>query len=409
MRRHEDIALGLCVVGLGVLGLGGAVAQGTGQRTTQAHARSSAVPDYQATARLIVNDSVQVKDREGVLITGDASKIPLMEAIAVEVAKKGAFPHIVLDSQAVAKRIMTEATVDYLETPNAMTMAEYKKADVMIFLSPADDPATLAKVPEERVALVRKAGQAVTDVLYSRPIRSVALGNPVMPSAAVARFYGVPQAEIEARFWRAVNTPHAVIEENANRVRQALASGREIRIRTPEGTDLRLKLTSDRGVHVSDGQIHKEPTDKPEQVWLPAGEVYAAPEASSVNGTVVVPLAEYRGIKIRDLKLDFENGKVTRIEAAQNAEALRQALAQSSGDKDIFSFLDIGVNPNSHTIANSNYCTFEMAGMVTIGIGQAPWAPGCTNQSEFAQEFFIPRATLEVDGRMIVREGKIAI
>jgi len=103
------------------------------------------------------------------------------------------------------------------------------------------------------------------------------------------------------------------------------------------------------------------------------------------------------------------NGKVTRIEAAQNAEALKQALAQSSGDKDVFSFVDIGVNPNSRTIGNSDYCTFEMAGMVTIGIGQAPWAPGCTNQSEFGQEFFIPRATLEVDGRPVVREGKIAI
>jgi leucyl aminopeptidase (aminopeptidase T) len=230
-----------------------------------------------------------------------------------------------------------------------------------------------------------------------------------MPSAAIASFYGVPLAEMEAGFWQAVNTPHAVIEENGNRVKQALASGREIRIRTQEGTDLRLKLVNERGVHLSDGQIHKQPVDKPEQVWLPAGEVYTVPDATSVNGTVFVPLADYRGIKIRDLRLTFVNGKVTRIEAAQNAEALKQALAQSSGDKDVFSFVDIGVNPNSRTIGKSNYFTFEMAGMVTIGIGQAPWAPGCTNQSEFGQAFFIPRATLEVDGKPIVTEGKIAI
>lgn len=409
MRTRKHVVWGLCAVGLGVLGLAGAAAQGTSQKATQTPPRQSATPDYQATARQIVHDSVQVKDREGVLIIGDASKIPLMEAIAVEVAKRGAFPHIVLDSQAVTKRIMTEAPLDYLGTPNAMTIAEFKKADVMIALSPVEDPTTLSKVPEERVALVRKASQAVTEVMYSRPLRTVALGNPVMPSAAVARFYGVPLAEMEARFWQAVNTPHAVIEENGNRVKQALASGREIRIRTQEGTDLRLNLVNERGVHLSDGQIHSQPVDKPEQVWLPAGEVYTAPDATSVNGTVFVPLADYRGIKIRDLRLTFVNGKVTRIEAAQNAEALKQALAQSSGDKDVFSFVDIGVNPNSRTIGKSDYCTFEMAGMVTIGIGQAPWAPGCTNQSEFAQEFFIPRATLEVDGRPIVREGKIAI
>jgi aminopeptidase len=409
MRMRKHVALGLSLLGVGVLGLAGAATQGTGQRATQAPARKSTGPDYQVTARQIVQDSVQVKEREGVLITGDASKIPLMEAIAVEVAKQGAFPHMVLESQNVTKRIMTEAPMEYLETPNAMTIAEFKKADVMIALSSNQDPTNLAKVPEERMALVRKAGQAVTDIMYSRPLRTVALGNPTMPSAATARFYGVPLAEMEARFWQAVNTPHAVIEENSQRVKGALASGNEVRIRSQEGTDLRFNLADEKGVHVSDGQIHSQPVERPEQVWLPAGEVYTVPEATSVNGTVFVPLAEYRGIKIRDLRLTFVNGKVTKIEAAQNAEALKQALAQSSGDKDVFSFLDIGVNPNSRMIGNSNYCTFEMAGMVTIGIGQAPWAPGCTNQSEFEQEFFIPRATLEVDGRPIVKDGKIAV
>ena len=148
--------------------------------------------------------------------------------------------------------------------------------------------------------------------------------------------------------------------------------------------------------------------NKPAQVWLPAGEVYTAPDPSSVNGTAVVQLAEYRGIKIKNLRLTFSNGKVTQIDAAQNGEALKEALAKSSGDKDVFSFVDIGVNPNSRTIPNSDYCSFEMNGMVTIGIGQAPWAES-PNQSEFAQEFFIPHATLEVDGKPIVRDGRIAI
>ena len=407
MRTRRYFALGTCVLGLAVAATLGGPPQSAGQKPAPMMTKPSAAPNFQATARMIVNEAVQVKENEGVLITGDATKIPLMEAIAVEVAKKGGFPHLVLESPEVAKRVLTECSPTYLSTPNQMTIAEIKHTNVQISLSSVEDPTYLAKVPEERVALVRKASQAVTEALYSRPMRTVSLGNPMMPSAGIARFYGVPLADMEARFWEAVNTPPATIAENGRKVKEALASGREIHIQTQAGTDLRFKLAG-RKVTLADGQIHNPPVDKPEQVWLPAGEVFTAPDASTVNGTVFVPLAEYRGNKIKDLKLTFQGGKVTKIEAAQNAEVLKEALAKSAGDKDLFSFIDIGVNPNSRMMKSSDYCTYEMGGMVTMGIGQAPWLD-CPNQSDFAQEFFIPRATVEVDGRVIVRDGTIQI
>jgi leucyl aminopeptidase (aminopeptidase T) len=407
-RTGKLVVAAMCILGLGILGSAGTILTGAPpENAGKATAKMTAHPDFQTIARMIVNESVQVKEKEGVLISGDPSKVPLMEAIAVEVAKRGAFPHMVLESPAAQKRILAEAPAQYLSTPNPMALAEIKAIEVFISLSPVQDPANLAKIPEERVVLTRKAAQAISDVMYARPLRTVSLGNPLMPTEAVARFYGVPLAELEARFWEAVQTPHQEIEDRGMRVKSVLESGREVRIRTKAGTDLRLRLAGTK-VGVSDGQIHQTPVNKPEQVWLPAGEVFTAPEVASVNGTVVLASAEYRGIRIKDLRLTFVNGRLTQIEAAQNAEVLKEALAKSSGDKDLFSFVDLGVNPNSRTIKNSSYHTFEMSGMVTIGIGQAPWAES-PNKSEFAQEFFIPNATFEVDGKIIVRDGTLAV
>ncbi len=406
MHRHRSPVLTPVLVIL--VAAVAAVALGAAHTVARAAAGSATTPDYQAIARQMVHDAVAVKDKEAVLILGDKTKIALMEAVAVEVAKAGGYPHMVLDSPEVANRILTEASLSYLESPNKMMLNEVKKLDVLIALSPVDDPATYAKAPEERVALARKSNQAIGDTINSRAIRTVALGNPFMPTAAVARYYGVPLETLEAQFWTSVNAPHAEIEASGNLVRQALAGGRSIRLTTPAGTDLRLALLSDRKILMSDGQIHAVPSGKPEQVWLPAGEVYTAPDAASANGTVVVPMADYRGIKIKNLRLTFTNGRVTHLEAAQNAEALKAALAQSSGDKDLFSFLDIGVNPRSKRIPNSDFAAFPIAGMVTIGIGQAPWAES-PNQSEFGQDFFIPGATLEVDGRSIVKDGKLML
>jgi leucyl aminopeptidase (aminopeptidase T) len=402
MQRKGYLTVGTCLLALAVAASLAAAPQEKKQTGTKA----AAGQDFQAIARQIVHESVQVKEQDGVLITGDATKIRLMEAIAVEVAKAGGFPHMILESPEAAKRILTETPMQYLQNPNKLSLAEVQQANVVINLSAVEDPATFASVPEERVALARKAGQVIADKFYQRPLRALGLGNPLMPTAAIARFYGVPLQDLEKRFWDAVNTPHLVVESNGEKVRKAIESGREIRIRTQAGTDLRLRLAGNE-VTVNDGQIHNPPADKPAQVWLPAGEVFTAPDRTSVNGTVVVPFIDYRGNKIRNARLTFEAGRLAQIQA-QNGEFLKDALAKATGDKDFFSFLDIGVNPNSTMIPKSDYCSFEMAGMVTIGIGQAPWAES-PNQTDFSQEFFIPEATLEVDGKTIIRDGKIQI
>jgi leucyl aminopeptidase (aminopeptidase T) len=412
MRRHRFLILAVGVFGIAAAALAGTQqkqkpAQAKQQKEPQAQSQQARHPDYHQTARMMVNDSAQVKPNEAVLILGDAERIPLMEAIAIEVAKKGAFPHMVLESAKVGERIMTEAPMEFLKQPNKMTLAEIRQADVQIELSASEDPTMFAKVPEERAALARKATEAINETFFTRPIRTVTLGNPQMPTAATAKFYGMPLPEFESQFWKAVNTPQATLAANGSKVRQAFESGRQVHIRTAQGTDLKVTLTGKK-VFVTDGQIHETPTDRPAQVWLPAGEVFTAPQPTSANGTVFVPLAEYRGIKIKDLKLTFQAGKVTKIEAAQNAEALKQAIAQSTGDKDLFSFIDIGTNPNNTMFKNSDYCSYTMAGMVTIGIGNAPWAAS-PNKSDFATSFFIPRATVEIDGKAIVKEGNLAI
>lgn len=400
MRDRLSIVIGIAL--LAVVAGALAISAEEGKKSGAAGA-----PDYQAIARQIVGESVQVKNDEGVVISGDATKIPLMEALAVEVAKAGGHPHMILESEKATKRIITEAQPQYVERPNKMGLAELKQASVFITLSSTDDPSIMAGVPEERVVLARKANQAYVNKLYAQPVRTAVLGNPDMPTAGVAKFHGVPLATFEKRFWDAVGASHASIEQNAEKVKQALAAGREIHITTKAGTDIRMSIAG-RKIMMTDGVIHEPPVDKPSSVWLPAGEVYTSPERATVNGRIVVPLYVYGGTKIRDLKLTFQGGRLTDIQATQNGNLLKEAVAMASGDKDQFAFLDIGVNPKSAMIPNSTYCSFEMNGMVTVGIGQHPWAESA-NVSEFAEVFFVPQATVEVDGRTIVKDGKIQI
>ena len=104
-RTGKLVVAAMCILGLGILGSAGTILTGAPpENAGKATAKMTAHPDFQTIARMIVNESVQVKEKEGVLISGDPSKVPLMEAIAVEVAKRGAFPHMVLEAPAAQKR-----------------------------------------------------------------------------------------------------------------------------------------------------------------------------------------------------------------------------------------------------------------------------------------------------------------
>src|SRR2546425_7279114 len=83
IRTQRSLVIALCALGLAVLGLGQTSMLGAPVlRPIRSPGRPAAAPDFEAIARLIVDEAARVKENDSVLITGDPSKIPLMEAIA---------------------------------------------------------------------------------------------------------------------------------------------------------------------------------------------------------------------------------------------------------------------------------------------------------------------------------------
>jgi leucyl aminopeptidase (aminopeptidase T) len=131
----------------------------------------------------------------------------------------------------------------------------------------------------------------------------------------------------------------------------------------------------------------------PMQSWLPAGEAYAAIRAGSANGTVVVPSMEFRGAALKNLKMIFKDGVMTDMSSKSDLKALREFLDSTTGDTTMLSIVDVGVNPDSHPIAGSDYASWEMGGMVTLGMGDNIWAGGSVVASG-ALTFHLTGATL---------------
>jgi leucyl aminopeptidase (aminopeptidase T) len=370
----------------------------------------TAPPDAMEVAARMVNDVLRVRPEETIQFNTDLSNPALTEELALAIRRAGGFPLIVYGSARLTRRIIEETPEAHLARTPTFQIKMLRVVDAAINLAAPDSPALFAQVPEHRLALVRKANQPVGERFQSSSRRTVTLGNAGVPSAQQAKYYDTSLHRLEHYFWSSVDVSPQELQARGERVRAALEGARTLRLTAANGTSLTMTLV-DRPVVLNSGVMEPQPVESAHEarnVWLPAGEAYTSPLETSAAGVLKVKTAQYRGVKIEDLKLKFREGRVVKLTAAKGGEVLEEALALSSGDKDRIAVIDIGLNPKSRSIPGSSFLSFEMEGLVTVGIGGVGWAP-TENRSDFAATFFVPGATLEADGRVIVKEGKLKI
>ena len=99
---------------------------------------------------------------------------------------------------------------------------------------------------------------------------------------------------------------------------------------------------------------------------------------------------------------------MTNFQADQNAKMLQDFFDSAKGDIGVLSVVDIGLNPNSHPLKESTYASWEMGGMVTVGIGKSSWA-GCDVEADSELSMHIVGATLTIDGFTLVEKGRLQI
>lgn len=367
-------------------------------------------PDYEAVAERLVTQSAVIQEGDKVLIEGSTRDVELLENLAVHVRKQGAFPMVMLDTDRMTRRMFTDVPEAYDTQSPDLALAMVEILDAVISISANETPDLLADIPPERFAKRSKAFEQVGKRLRERGVKQVNLGNDLYPTQALADQFGVSQDELADIFWSGVNADYEAIQSTGDRLQRLLAGGNELHLTHPNGTDLRLQI-SDRDAYVSDGMISEADVARGGaalQVWLPAGEVYLAPVPGTAEGTVVIDHHFFQGGEIENLRLTFEQGKMTSMTADAGLEALQQHYDAATGDKDGFAVIDVGLNPNVRIVPESKMVAWMPAGMVTIGVGNNEWAGG-ENNAGFAFFGHVPGSTLTMDGTAIVENGELRV
>lgn len=365
-------------------------------------------PDTKATARTLVVQAADIKPGDLVLVTGQPRDTELLEQVAIEVRKQGAFPLLAIESETLARRMFDEVPAKFDTQTDAFGLKLAGMINAAISVDGTENPALFANASPARMAARTKAQTPIHDAMLQHNVRQVSLGNGLYPTQATAKQFGLSQDELATIFWNAVNTDYSKLQNTGATVKQTLAAGRQVEITNPNGTNIRFQIQS-RPVFVSDGVIGPEDTAKGGaacQAWLPAGEAYTAPVAGTAEGTVVVDRMFFQGNEVTNLKLTFRGGKLTEMTATNGLAPLKAYYDAQTGAKDAFGFLDIGLNESMRIPQNSKLLSWIPAGMVTVGIGENSWAGG-NNDASADLSFFLPGSTLKVDGKTLVDKGRL--
>lgn len=380
-----------------------------GSGTAQSGA-ASARPGLSDLAGRIARTAAGIKPGDVVVVAGGKHTIPLMEAVAIEAQKAGGMVSMFLLSDSVTRSSYRDVPEEYLSNKPEYFAEWVRSIDVWIGL-PGEESfeALLAGIPPERVAKAAEAAQLLNQAVNESGVRAVFVGYPSRQAAAVNR---LPYDELERLHWAAVGADYEAIGRQGRAVRAALEGAREVRITSPAGTDVTFSI-GDRPVQLNDGVVSEEEAKGPVLLArfasLPGGEVLVAPIESSGRGRVVVPRSRCKSAALTGVSFRLADGKMTNLETGAGGDCLRADLGAYTGPKDVLGSLVIGLNPALQVIEDgADYRPSEAAGMVYLGVGGNEMLGG-RNRTQGGYYFPIVGATVVADGKVLVRDGRLAL
>jgi hypothetical protein len=217
----------------------------------------------------------------------------------------------------------------------------------------------------------------------------------------------------DAIYEDALEIDYAALSARQDRVIAALRRG-TLRIRTPQGTDLTLRV-GDRPMNKQDGDASparvrgaKMKVDR--EIELPAGVVRVAPEETTVNGTLVIPEARFGDAVAKNNRLEIVAGEVKAVHVGVNRSAVLNALREGGEPAHRFREIGIGVNPKLAIPAGSHVLPYYGYGdaVLRMSLGDNEELSGNVH-GNWHRWFFFPDATVTSEAGVIVENGRLAL
>lgn len=250
---------------------------------------------------------------------------------------------------------------------------------------------------------VLAAAMQVSDVMLMAVTHSITHTTARQEaSARGARSAILRSVTVESMTQGAATADYPVVRRLTREVADVLSAGSAVRVTSPEGTDLTLRIEGRRALAL-DGFATERGSFTP----FPTGEAAIVPLEGSANGAVVFDHAiDNVGVLDAPIRGEVRDGRVVRVEGGRSADTFRQLIQTDEHAANIAEFA-IGTNPMSRLRGNMAEDKV-LLGVVHIGIGDSHTIGGLI-ESRIHVDAIILNPTVEVDGRRLVERRRMLV
>ena len=340
-------------------------------------------------AELAVKVGINLKEKEGLIIAGNVNTLPLAKLVmkkAYEIGAKHVEVQLSDDDMTI---IRYENAHDYVfdQFPQwkvDVLEAMYKDNYHHLFIS-APNPELLKNIDGELVARNQKsASQAMGPIMKYRMTGITKWCILAVPSPAWAKsvFPELDEDVAMEKLWQKIFEATRIVEEdpikaweihdkNLKKYGDFLNEKQfEKLVLKGPGTDLEVYLAED---HYWLGGSKESQAGHPFVANIPTEEVFTAPHARKVNGTVKAtkPLS-LNGKIVHGFGFTFKDGKIVDFYADQGYEVLEKLMENDQGAKYLG---EIALVPDDSPISNTNILfnntLFDENASVHLALGRA--------------------------------------
>ncbi len=200
---------------------------------------------------------------------------------------------------------------------------------------------------------------------------------------------------------RTVPIDYRMLRKEMKRIKRTLDASRHIEISSPKGTHLCVQMAR-RPTMLALGSVRK-----PGEIdFIPAGTIGVAPLEGTAKGRVVIDgtLLGF-GRALKPITFDIEKGRVLAVKGGDNWKGFRELLSRDENASYLCE-IGLGANPKARLVGGPE--DERVRGSVHVGLGDNRYFKG-TLSSASHLDGTILRATLTVDGKKLVENGRLLI
>jgi aminopeptidase len=379
--------------------------------------RGSSMTDQRISnlAKILVNYSTEVKDKDLVAIYGQPPATPLIQDVYREVLRCGGYPYLLPlyapplmpGYEGLDQIFLSEANDDQLKHVDVLHKKVIEEFDVIIAIKSRSNTRSLSNIDPQRIRLRGQAYKGILQTLIERStsgaLRRV---GTLFPTQAFAQEADMSLEEFAEYVYKTTYsdcddpvTEWKRIHDEQQKLVDWLKGKKEVKVKGP---NIDLELSIDERIFINAAG----------KANMPCGEIFTGPVEDSVRGWVRFTFpAIYMGREVEGVELQFEHGRVVKASAAKNESFLQSMLDIDDGARYLGEFA-VGTNKQMNRFIKDILFDEKIGGTIHMALGAGYPDTGSMNKSAIHWDMICDMrdgGKIIIDDELFYESGKFLI